>query len=101
MNRIAIIILGCACSLYAQTGTMRPVPSAAQIGRYQLFSESSVPGFIFLLDTSTGRIWKMQRVEQLPGNPVVWEPQLRFETYDEEKVWFEKQLKAVEKIREH
>jgi hypothetical protein len=64
-------------------------------GRYQLFSESTMPGFIFLLDTSTGRIWKMNHLDFLPGNPLVWELQTRFDSYDAEKDWIGRQATAL------
>jgi hypothetical protein len=45
----------------------------SQAGRYQITINPGVRADTFLLDTVTGKVWRMTQYNDLNGNPVVWE----------------------------
>src|ERR1700691_6277094 len=52
---------------------------AEQPGRFQLIMKPESRGEPFLLDTGTGKVWRLVQHSELNGTPVVWEPMDRLE----------------------
>jgi hypothetical protein len=50
-----------------------------QLGRFQLVMKPESRGEPFLLDTGTGKVWRLVQHSELNGTPVVWEPMDRLE----------------------
>lgn len=53
--------------------------------RYQIVFSPDVPADTFLLDTSTGRVWRLTHVTDLKGEPDVWMNMWRVDS-DSEKL---------------
>ncbi|MDA8094716.1 MAG: hypothetical protein M0T84_12615 [Betaproteobacteria bacterium] len=47
--------------------TLNPPP-----GRFEIVIDPHVRADTFLLDTQTGKIWRLVKYDDLPGKPVVW-----------------------------
>ncbi len=60
---LAIAGLGCAPAF----GATRNPP-----GRFEIVIDPHVRADTFLLDTQTGKIWRLVKYDDLPGKPVVW-----------------------------
>lgn len=93
MKRLLLVVLffASAAAQSAPKALPHKTDSGSNAGRYQLFSEPNLVGFVFLLDSATGKIWKMNHLDSLPNNQVVWEPTPRFDSAQEEAAWFKMQ----------
>jgi hypothetical protein len=47
---------------------------AQQPGRFQIIIRPDVRADTFLLDTETGKVWRLVQFSDLNGEPTVWEP---------------------------
>lgn len=56
-----------------------PVNTASP-GRYQIVMSPIARADTFLLDTVTGRIWRLEKYSELPGEPLAWTSMDRFDT---------------------
>jgi hypothetical protein len=56
-------------------------------GRYQLFVNPNVRADTLLLDTQTGKIWRMQTALSFEGDPTIWLPEERIDTLAEYDSW--------------
>ena len=66
-----VAFLACAATAaYAQEAP-KP-PEEVTPDRYQIVFTPDVPGDTFLLDTSSGRVWRMTHITDLKGEPDVW-----------------------------
>lgn len=92
---VAGILLLSALSLVTFEGSaradeqQRPVARAVD-GRYQIVVNPSVRADTFLLDTQTGRVWRLTRYTNLKGNPEVWLYMDRVDSILEWKKWGER-----------
>jgi hypothetical protein len=50
-----------------------------QPGRFQIIMKPDSRGEPFLLDTATGKVWRLVQHSELNGTPIVWEPMDRLE----------------------
>jgi hypothetical protein len=55
----------------------------------------------FLVDTQTGKIWRMQQFTDLPNQPTVWAPEKKFDTDEELDTWMQKELEYKEWLAQH
>ncbi len=67
---LAVTFLACAAAAEAQDAPKPPEDFTPD--RYQIVLTPDVPADAFLLDTSTGRVWRMTHATDLKGEPDVW-----------------------------
>lgn len=84
------------CVLAAAPGTASPpniltssaaVQGGIEVGRYQIVINPNVRADTTLLDTATGRTWKVVQYTDIKGQPTVWQIQDKVDDYDELRAW--------------
>lgn len=64
----------------------QPQPISAT-GRYQIFFSPNVRADTFLVDTSTGRIWRMAEFSDISMKPTAWVMEDRLDSNEELSAW--------------
>jgi len=60
-------------TLSAQTASAdTALPNGAAVGRHQIVANPTGHPEVFLLDTATGKVWKMVQYADARGKPYVW-----------------------------
>lgn len=62
-------------------------PSASEVGRFQIVLNPSVRADTFLLDTETGRVWRLVKYTDLKDQPEAWEFMDRLDDVGEMKAF--------------
>lgn len=87
MRYVWSFLLLCSFVAFAQSRPIRPAPASAstisQPGRYQIFFNPNIRADTFLVDTETGKIWRMQTFTDVVGEPTVWLPETRLDSQAE------------------
>lgn len=93
MKRILFVIAILIATASAQD---RPKQAAAirtdlspAAPRYQLFVNPNVRADTFMLDTQTGKVWRLTEFTDLLGDPDVWIPVDRVDDTQELGVWLQ------------
>jgi len=95
--RYAVIAILLLASCFAQSrNTTKAATQPQDIGRYQIFFSPNVRADTFLVDTQTGKIWRMQQFTDVPGQPTVWAPEKKFDTDEDFNAWIQKALQLKE-----
>ena len=92
MRYVWPVLLLCSLVGFAQSRPARPastpqISAASQVGRYQVFFNPNVRADTFLVDTETGKIWRMQQIADAVGEPTVWLPERRLDNDQEVSGW--------------
>jgi hypothetical protein len=61
-----------------------------QNGRFQIFFNPNARADTFLLDTQTGKVWRLTQITDVIGDPTVWD---RMERLDDDKQAYQFLLK--------
>src|ERR1035441_9454474 len=90
MKRILVVILFAAVSFAHQAPKKLPIktdvsPSAP---RYQLFVNPEIRRDTLLLDTVTGKIWRMTEMSGPLNQPTVWKYEDRIDNNEQEIAWW-------------
>ena len=102
MKRVLIIILFLSAASWAQDAAKKPAlktdvsPGAP---RFQLFVNPSVRQDTFLLDTATGKVWRMIQMADALGEPTVWRSEDRIDNLDEEVAWWKSHALKPEAVK--
>ena len=93
MRYIWPFLLLCSFIAFAQSRPVRPAQSSSvsEVGRYQIFFNPNVRADTFLVDTETGKIWRMQSVTDVVGEPSVWVFEDRLDSKADMKAWASQQ----------
>jgi len=68
---LTVAFLACAAAAAHAQDAAKP-PEEATPDRYQIVFTPDVPADALLLDTATGRVWRMTHATDLKGDPDVW-----------------------------
>jgi hypothetical protein len=64
---------------------------AGPSGRYHMLMSTLNARDVFLVDTSTDRIWQRTTITDLKGQPDIWHPMDRFDSLSQELQWMSSQ----------
>lgn len=65
----------------------RPASAPLSIGRFQIVMGAKESAGIFLLDTMTGHVWRLEQKTGLKGAPYIWEHMDRLDTNADDYVF--------------
>jgi len=89
-----LLLTGCDQKAHPSAAVVPPTPSAAQppaptptplseVGRFVIVHSPQTERDTVLLDTETGQTWQLTQLQDLNGEPIVWEPMSRMDTADD------------------
>src|SRR5580704_5879518 len=85
MLRAALLAITVTCVPVYAYGQDEPKPPETLIpGRYQIVFNPNMRADTFLLDTATGKVWRMTQITDLKTEPDVWMYVWRIDTPSEE-----------------
>jgi hypothetical protein len=90
MKRILIVIL-LSVGSWAQDAARKSLIKTdvgANAPRYQLFVNPEVRADTLLLDTTTGKVWRMTEITDASNHPKVWKYEDRMDNRDQEIAWW-------------
>lgn len=73
-----------------------PLPAATVpfvAGRFQIVTGASATPGTYLLDTMTGRVWRLVQKRELQGEPYVWEHMDRLDSNADDYVFKQEHLR--------
>jgi hypothetical protein len=84
---IAIATLLLVVLVWGQQQPLRPAATKPEVGRFQIVAQPGTAGEVFLLDTSTGKVWREVLFQiakgddnGLDGAPWLWIPMTRLDS---------------------
>jgi hypothetical protein len=80
LAQVAFCAVAFASPGSAQDINQQAQRDTTQPGRFVIAFSSHVRGDTFLLDTTTGEVWRMAEFSNLKGDPMAWQPMLKVGT---------------------
>jgi hypothetical protein len=84
---VTLLVLPSSLSQAQQRG----VPDST-CGRFQIFFNPNVRADTFLVDTQTGKVWRMTNYTDVPGSPTIWQYMERIDSREQLDKWIHLQL---------
>ena len=66
--------------------------SDSTCGRFQIFFNPNVRADTFLVDTQTGKVWRMTTYTDIIGEPTIWQFMERIDTKEQLNKWIDLKL---------
>jgi hypothetical protein len=92
-----LVVMHTAASAQSGPPPVAAVTSATGAGRFQIVVSSHLRADTFLVDTSTGRIWRPAKYTDLKEEPTVWRLETRVDSEKDFQAWWHSYTPKEEK----